>query len=47
MAYHSIHPGRVWLDTSGKPIQAHGFSVFYHEQEKLWYWYGDNIKSGR
>lgn len=40
--YHSIRPGRIWLDTSGKPIQAHGFSVFYHEQKKLWYWYGEN-----
>ena len=25
-----------------KPIQAHGFSVFYNEKEKLWYWYGEN-----
>ena len=42
MSYNAIHPGKVWLDTSGKPIQAHGFSVFYNEQEKLWYWYGEN-----
>lgn len=28
MAYDSIKPGKVWLDTNGKPIQAHGFSVF-------------------
>ena len=27
MSYNAIHPGKVWLDTSGKPIQAHGFSV--------------------
>ena len=40
--YSSIHPGKIWLDTSKKPIQAHGFSVFYDEQEKLWYWYGEN-----
>ena len=40
--YNSIRPGEVWLDTSGKPIQAHGFSVFYNEREKLWYWYGEN-----
>ena len=38
MSYNAIHPGEVWLDTNGKPIQAHGFSVFYNEQEKLWYW---------
>ena len=42
MAYTSIRPGKVWLDTNGKPIQAHGFSVFYNETEKLWYWYGEN-----
>lgn len=42
MAYNSIKPGKVWLDTEGKPIQAHGFSVFYNEQEKLYYWYGEN-----
>ena len=40
--YHSIKPGKVWLDTSGKPIQAHGFSVFYNEKNKLYYWYGEN-----
>lgn len=39
MAYHSIRPGRVWLDTSGK---ASGFSIFCHEQKKIWYWYGEN-----
>lgn len=40
--YHSIRPGKIWLDTSGKPIQAHGFSVFYNETENLYYWYGEN-----
>lgn len=39
---NSIKPGKVWLDTAGKPIQAHGFSVFYDEKEKLYYWYGEN-----
>lgn len=42
MAYGSIRPGKVWLDTEGKPIQAHGFSVFYNEKEKKYYWYGEN-----
>ena len=42
MAYNSIKPGKVWLDTEGKPIQAHGFSVYYNEREKLYYWYGEN-----
>ncbi len=38
--YHSIMPGKSWLDTNGKPIQAHGFSVFYNEG--TYYWYGEN-----
>lgn len=42
MKYNSIKPGQVWLDTNGKPIQAHGFSVFYNEKEQLYYWYGEN-----
>ena len=42
MKYNSIRPGQEWLDTNGKPIQAHGFSVFYCEQDKTYYWYGEN-----
>jgi len=38
--YHSIMPGETWLDTNGKPIQAHGFSVFY--KDGTYYWYGEN-----
>ena len=38
----SFNPGKIWRDTEGKPIQAHGFTVFYNELEKLWYWYGEN-----
>lgn len=38
--YDSIKPGQVWLDTSGKPIQAHGFQIF--EQDGTYYWYGEN-----
>lgn len=40
--YHSIRPGREWLDTKGKPIQAHGFFVCYQEKEQQWIWYGEN-----
>ncbi len=36
----AIYPGRVWLDTEGKPIQAHGGSVLYWEG--AYYWYGEN-----
>ena len=31
MAYNSIKPGMAWLDTEGKPIQVHGFSVFHND----------------
>ena len=40
--YDSIRPGKAWLDTEGKPIQAHGFSVFYDEKNKEFVWYGEN-----
>ena len=42
MTSSSIKPGQVWLDTEGKPIQAHGFSVFYDEAEARFCWYGEN-----
>lgn len=38
--YHSILPGRPWLDTDGKHIQAHGGSVLY--RNGIYYWYGEN-----
>lgn len=38
----SIRPGKVWRDTAGKRIQAHGFSVFYDPREKLYKWFGEN-----
>ncbi len=40
--YNSIRPGKVWLDTAGKPIQAHGFSVFFDEKNSRYIWYGEN-----
>ena len=27
--YNSIRPGKVWLDTKGERIQAHGGSLMY------------------
>lgn len=36
----SIRPGKVWLDTNGKPIQAHGACVFY--ENGVYYWIGEN-----
>jgi len=38
--YQSFRPGELWLDTSGKPIQAHGGSII--EVEGKYYWYGEN-----
>ena len=38
--YNSIRPGKVWLDTEGKRIHAHGGSVMY--LDGLYYWYGEN-----
>lgn len=40
MRYKSIRPGKTWLDTAGKPIQAHGGSVFY--ENGTYYFYGEN-----
>lgn len=39
-AYHSFKPGAIWLDTDGKPIQAHGGSII--EVDGKYYWYGEN-----
>lgn len=35
-----FRPGEVWNDTDGKPIQAHGGGVLFHEG--TYYWYGEN-----
>jgi len=37
-------PGEVWLDTSGKPINAHGGGLLFHDG--VYYWYGE-FKEGR
>lgn len=36
----SFRPGEPWLDTSGKPIQAHGGSIL--QVDGTFYWYGEN-----
>ena len=38
--YSFIRPGKIWYDTEGKRIQAHGGSILYAEN-KFW-WYGEN-----
>ena len=40
VAYHSVRSGAVWLDTDGKPIQAHGFQMTCIDG--TYYWYGEN-----
>lgn len=38
--YDAFHPGQIWLDTSGKRIQAHGGSILC--VDNVYYWYGEN-----
>lgn len=37
---NAFYPGKVWLDTEGKRIHAHGGSVMYIDG--TYYWYGEN-----
>lgn len=37
-----FYPGRVWLDTDGNPIQAHGGGILYDGRTETYYWYGEN-----
>jgi hypothetical protein len=36
----SFTPGKLWLDTAGERIQAHGGSIL--EVDGVFYWYGEN-----
>lgn len=38
--YTCIRPGKVWRDTNGKRIQAHGGALYY--EDGIYYWYGEN-----
>lgn len=40
MAIGTIHPGDIWYDTDGKPIQAHGGGILFDNE--VYYWYGEN-----
>ena len=42
VTYNSIRSGQVWLDNNGRPIQAHGFQIFYDDRDSTYYWYGEN-----
>ncbi|XBI65849.1 uncharacterized protein LOC125544937 isoform X2 [Triticum urartu] len=37
-----FYPGRVWLDTDGNAIQAHGGGILYDHNTATYYWYGEN-----
>jgi hypothetical protein len=39
-----FHPGEVWLDVSGQPIQAHGGGILL--RDKTYYWYGEDRTPG-
>ena len=39
-----IEPGAVWMDTAGRPINAHGGGLLHHRG--VYYWYGE-VKQGR
>lgn len=39
-----IRPGKIWNDTQGNPINAHGGGVLYHQG--TYYWFGEK-KKGR
>ena len=36
----AVYPGRVWRDTKGRRIQAHGGALYY--EDGIYYWYGEN-----
>ncbi|KAB2094523.1 hypothetical protein ES319_A02G165100v1 [Gossypium barbadense] len=38
---HHYYPGKIWLDTEGNPIQAHGGGMLYDERSNTYYWYGE------
>lgn len=37
----NYHPGRIWLDTDGNPIQARGGGILYDDRTRTYYWYGE------
>jgi hypothetical protein len=41
---HEFEPGEVWLDTAGKPIQAHGGGIL--KVGGVYYWYGEDKTLG-
>jgi beta-xylosidase len=44
LSAQSFHPGKPWLDTAGKPIQAHGGGILLYSG--VYYWYGEDKTLG-
>ena len=44
LAGPEFHPGGIWPDTDGNPIQAHGGGVLVHSN--VFYWYGEDRTPG-
>jgi beta-xylosidase len=42
--YNEFHPGEIWKDTSGVPINAHGGGMLYHNG--TYYWFGEHKVEG-
>ncbi len=42
--YKNFHPGDIWLDTDGKPINAHGGGILYYDN--VYYWFGEHKIAG-
>lgn len=40
----AFRPGQVWLDSAGRPINAHGGGVLFHDG--IYYWYGTHKIEG-
>lgn len=38
--YDAFHPGKIWNDTNGEHINAHGGGALYHNG--TYYWYGEH-----
>lgn len=42
--YEDFQPGRIWYDTQGNPINAHGGGILFYEGK--YYWFGQIMISG-
>ncbi len=40
----TFHPGQIWADTNGVPINAHGGGILFHEG--IYYWFGEHKIEG-